>query len=518
MVADPVPSSSPSEDVDHLRDRVRLYAQVLLSIDLFAYLSDVVTPLFVYDVKPPEMPLWATVLRWSVTTGVLVTWLYTKLGRPGRTVLLVLESGITLTLSVVYTHIALAAMTGDSALYGPVFAMFGIALLLVIRSALVPSPVRRTVIIGIVAVASLFAITRATRGSMDPAAADGIGFIGSAFVITTAVTSHVIYGLRRTMRRALRLGQYELGRKIGEGGMGVVYEATHVMLRRPTAVKLLPIESVGEQTVLRFEREVRQTSRLEHPNSVAIFDYGRTPDGQFYYAMELLDGLTLQELVKDHGPVNAARAAGILGQAARALAEAHGLGLVHRDLKPANIMLCNRGGVPEMVKVLDFGLVKELDNPEVDDITQANAVVGTPHYLAPEAITKPNEVGPASDVYALGAVGYFLLTGREVFSGSSVIEICSKHLTQAPEPPSKLAGHALDARLEALLLRCLEKEPGDRPGDGRVLADALADLEIPGWSQADASDWWRMRPRTERASLDPAVEKTELAVDVARRT
>jgi serine/threonine-protein kinase len=297
----------------------------------------------------------------------------------------------------------------------------------------------------------------------------------------------------------------------------VVYEATHVMLRRPTAVKLLPIESVGEQTVARFEREVRQTSRLEHPNSVEIYDYGRTPDGQFYYAMELLDGFTLQDLVNEHGPVGAARAVAILAQAARALAEAHALGLVHRDLKPANIMLCQRAGVPDTVKVLDFGLVKEIDNPEASDITQANAVVGTPHYLAPEAITKPDSVGPASDVYALGAVGFFLVTGREVFSGTSVIEVCSRHLGATPETPSAVLGSAIDARFEALLLSCLAKEPGDRPRDGAALADALDAIDLSGWSRSDARVWWRNHPKPTRAEVDAAADKTELAVDIEHR-
>ncbi len=338
-------------------------------------------------------------------------------------------------------------------------------------------------------------------------------------MVATGFTSHVIYGLRRQVRHAMRLGQYELGRKLGEGGMGVVYEATHLMLRRPTAVKLLPIDKAGEQTIARFEREVRQTSRLEHPNSVSIYDYGRTPDGQFYYAMEYLDGVTLEQLVVMDGPVGAARAGLILQQAAHALAEAHAMGLIHRDIKPANIMLCERAGVPDTVKVLDFGLVKAIDDPGVDDnLTQANTIVGTPHYLAPEAISSPDDVGPPSDVYALGAIGFFLVTGREVFPGQSVIEVCSKHLKDAPEPPSAVRGVAIDPGFEALILRCLEKRPEDRPRDGAVLAHEIEQLDLAGWTLEDARAWWRELPGRRDGAMDGTPPpRTQLAVDVEGR-
>jgi serine/threonine-protein kinase len=365
----------------------------------------------------------------------------------------------------------------------------------------------------------LLVVASESISALDPVVIDALTFVGGAFVIATATTSHVIYGLRREVRDAMRLGQYELGRKLGEGGMGVVYEATHMMLRRPTAVKLLPIDKAGEQTVARFEREVQQTSRLEHPNSVYIYDYGRTPDGQFYYAMEYLDGVTLQQLVDIDGPVSAARAALILRQAAHALAEAHAMGLVHRDIKPANIMLCERAQVPDTVKVLDFGLVKAIDNPDGDDnITLADTVVGTPRYLAPEAISNPEDVGPPSDVYALGAVGFFLVTGREVFTGQSVIEVCSKHLSTAPESPSAVLGDAIDPGFEALILRCLEKQPEDRPRDGAVLADDIEQLDLQGWTVQDAGAWWRELPRRRtRATDSKPVERSQLAVNIEGR-
>ncbi len=343
-------------------------------------------------------------------------------------------------------------------------------------------------------------------------------------MVVTAVTSSVIYGLRQEVRAAERLGQYELTRKLGEGGMGIVYEATHVLLRRRTAVKLLPMDKSGEEAIARFEREVQQTSRLDHPNTVSIYDYGHTPDGQFYYAMEYLDGLDLDRLVRDHGPLGDARARQVLVQAARALAEAHTKGLVHRDVKPSNIMLCDRGGVPDTVKVLDFGLVKSVETGAANDdartiaVTQATTIVGTPQYLAPEAITSAAAFGPAGDVYALGAVGYFLLTGREVFSGTSPIEIISKHLTSPAPRLSDLIDRSVDTGLERVLMRCLAKDPQERCADGRDLAAALSSLDLEGWTEAQAQHWWDTHElRTQSKGPASSTARTRLDVDVESR-
>lgn len=306
--------------------------------------------------------------------------------------------------------------------------------------------------------------------------------------------------------------------------MGVVYEATHVLLRRRTAVKLLPIDKAGEEAIARFELEVRQTSRLEHPNNVSIYDYGHTPDGQFYYAMEYLNGLDLERLVRDHGPLGDARTLHLLSQAAQALAEAHRKGLVHRDVKPSNIMVCDRGGVPDTVKVLDFGLVKRVNLGDDDDsdrtieITQTTTIVGTPHYLAPEAIRGEKTVGPAADVYALGAVGYFLLAGREIFPGSSTIETFAKHLTAEPPSLSDVAGRPVDRRLEQALRRCLEKEPKNRFRDGRDFALALSSFQIGGWSEAEAQEWWDdHQPAAGSDTPVSSSARTQLAVDVQSR-
>jgi serine/threonine-protein kinase len=297
--------------------------------------------------------------------------------------------------------------------------------------------------------------------------------------------------------------------------MGVVYRARHALLRRPTAIKLLSPERADERQIRRFEREVQLTSLLTHPNTIAIYDFGRTPDGVFYYAMEHLDGITLEDLVTHDGPQRADRVRQIMLQACSALVEAHQLGLVHRDIKPANIMLSLRGGLADHVKVLDFGLVKELSEPEATSHSQP-ALLGTPLYLAPEAITNPEAVGPCSDLYALGAVGYQLLTGHPVFEGQTVVEVCSKHLMAEPEPPSLDGRLDVPEALERLVLQCLAKSPQGRPASAAALRDALRGLSLShAWTPADAQRWWDERAPVLRARI--AAQRGEAASD-ARAT
>ncbi|HVR20789.1 MAG TPA: serine/threonine-protein kinase [Polyangiaceae bacterium] len=271
-----------------------------------------------------------------------------------------------------------------------------------------------------------------------------------------------------------RFGEYTLGEKLGEGGMGVVYRANHRMLRRPAAIKLLPAKRAGEKNVERFEREVQLTSQLTHPNTIGIYDFGRAADGTFYYAMEYIDGIDLQTLVERDGPQDPARVTHLLAQVAAALSEAHAAGLVHRDVKPANLMVCDRGGARDVVKVLDFGLIREVtSDPSDRDTDDEGGVVGTPLYMAPEAITSPGSVDARSDVYAIGAVGYFLLTGVPPFSGESVVEVCSQHLYSEPVSPSKRRGTPIPRDLEQLLLRCLAKAPEERPANAAELWNEL---------------------------------------------
>jgi eukaryotic-like serine/threonine-protein kinase len=296
--------------------------------------------------------------------------------------------------------------------------------------------------------------------------------------------------LQKAVLQAKHLGQYTLEEKVGAGGMGTVYRARHAMLRRATAVKLLDVDKMSDAAVVRFEREVQSTSALTHPNTVAIFDYGRTPEGIFYYAMEYLDGMNLDALVARVGPLPEARVVFLLRQMCGALAEAHAAGLIHRDVKPANVFLTCRGGMHDFVKVLDFGLVKALDGKEAH-LTSANAVTGTPLYLSPEGVNHPDQVDARSDVYAIGAAGYFLLTGTPVFNGASVVEICMKHVSAVPDAPSVRLGKPIQPALEALILRCLAKSPADRPADAGVLLGELKACAVePRWTARDAAAWW----------------------------
>jgi len=400
------------------------------------------------------------------------------------------------------------------ALYVPLIArpemivLVALTLIMVGRAGYVPGTARRTlglcVLIGVGYVWMTFRVYSSITPehlALNPylVSADevAIGAAGTALIwwsmcaaMATGI-AHVIFGLRREVRDVKKLGQYNLEEKLGEGGMGVVYRAKHGMLRRPTAIKLLHPDANGEAAVERFAREVRLTARLTHPNTVTIYDYGRTPEGVFYYAMELLDGAHLEDIVSVDGPQPAGRVVKVLSEVASALTEAHGVGLIHRDVKPANIVLSFRGGVPDVAKVVDFGLVKEIDREASTGLTHHNSITGTPLYMAPEAITDPDDVDARSDIYALGAVGYFLLTGTHVFSAKTVVEVCSHHLHTKPESPSTRLGAPVPAALEALILDCLRKDPADRP---QTAADVVARIRrldlLDAWGDDEAAEWW----------------------------
>ena len=398
------------------------------------------------------------------------------------------------------------------------------------RAVALPSAVGRTVWISALAMVAIVAVNayvvaqQGVGGAMLAVASIDVGTWGVAAVTLAAISSRIIFGLRAEAAKVRRLGQYTLEEKIGEGGMGVVYRAYHAMLRRPTAIKLLPPEKVGEASICRFEREMQLTARLTHPNTVAVFDYGRTPEGLFYYAMEYLDGLNLDQLVREDGPQSPGRVIHLLLQACGALAEAHRVGLIHGDVKPANILLVDRGGVPDVVKVVDFGLVKRVDPAGIEatmTVTAGNVLQGTPLYLLPEAIKNEPNLDARSDLYALGAVAYFLLTGRPVFEADSIVEIFAHHLHTTPVPLSERAGREIPARLEAVILQCLAKDAGQRPTDAQALQRALAccPCEVP-WSSEDAAAWWaayRSRQQSQPRAHPERAELPTLAVDIGDR-
>ena len=328
-------------------------------------------------------------------------------------------------------------------------------------------------------------------------------FIWAIVVAMAASFSHTIYGLRKAVSDIRKLGQYTLGEKLGEGGMGVVYRASHGMLRRPTAIKLLRPERAGTEALRRFEREVQRTAMLTHPNTVTVFDYGRTTEGVFYYAMELLEGTSLQEMIEVDGPQPAERVIYLLAQAAGSLAEAHDAGLIHRDIKPGNILVVDRGGIPDLVKVVDFGLVKDVggDAETGATMTHADSITGTPHYMAPEALSAPDAVDARADIYALGAVGYWLLTGTHVFRGNTVMEVLAHHLHSPPDTPSARLGVAVERDLEKVLLACLAKRPDDRPKSASALREQLRSCYAARrWTSERAAEWWRLHRHQLRSS------------------
>ena len=306
---------------------------------------------------------------------------------------------------------------------------------------------------------------------------------------------------REAAIEAKQLGQYKLEEQLGEGAMGVVYRGRHAMLRRPTAIKLLNADRVNDTSISRFEREVQITSNLNHPNTVAIYDYGRTPEGVFYYAMEYLDGIDLQQLIDTYGPQPPGRVIFILRQICGSLYEAHSAGLVHRDIKPANLMINRRGGEGDVVKVLDFGLVKARSEQIGAGEEENESMAGTPLYMSPESIQLPGSVDACSDIYAVGAVGYFLLTGHPVFEAQSLSKLCQLHISEPPQPPSAKIGRPVPDDLETAILNCLEKDRARRPQTSRDLATALSKCRsVTEWTLDKADGWWSKHERGQLAT------------------
>ncbi len=327
--------------------------------------------------------------------------------------------------------------------------------------------------------------------------------------------SAVVYLLMRVARqaalRATQLGQYAIDERIGTGGFGTVYRGHHALMRRPVAVKLLS-PTANANSIARFEREVQLTCKLTHPNTIALYDYGHTPEGVFYYAMEYLEGLNLGELIKDFGPQPEGRVIHILRQVCASLAEAHSQGLVHRDIKPQNIFLTRRGGIPDFVKVLDFGLVKARNVEGQVELTAAHVTVGTPLYMSPEAIRNADTVDALSDLYSLGAVGYELLTGQPVFPGATVGEVLIQQLGGVPDKPSARLEKPVSPDLEEVILLCLAKTPKTRPATASVLDDMLAKcVSSTAWTRAYAEAWWNRRFPTNPEGAKAATLKVEHA-------
>lgn len=422
-------------------------------------------------------------------------WWLVRRGERGRLLLNAVDAGST----VGQTAFIAAVMTTIELRFRPDMSItMGSAYILIARAALVPSDAVRTLAIGLAsalsvvggALVSHLQVPLPERTLPVAVAVAQIATWSLLGVLLSVVISRVIYGLRQRVQASMRLGQYTLERKLGEGGMGVVYLARHALLRRPTAIKLLHPERSSGALLVRFEREVQLTSTLRNPNTIVVYDYGRTPEGVFYYVMEYLDGASLEELVTRTGPLPESRVVHILTGLSSALEEAHAVGLVHRDIKPGNAFVCRLGQHPDFVKLLDFGLVKDTVATGDVSATGVTTIMGTPLYLSPEAIVTPHTVDARSDLYALGAVAYFLLTGKPPFLGSSMMEVCAQHLHAPVVPPSQRLGRALEPALESLVLSCLEKDPTQRPASARELLARLERVTLEPWTRARAELSW----------------------------
>jgi eukaryotic-like serine/threonine-protein kinase len=357
---------------------------------------------------------------------------------------------------------------------------------------------RAALVIGPMALAPVLLVVGMTLGYPQVAAVMTVaGFMQHVLVMFVAAVAsvfgtHLINTLRCEVFEAKQLGQYRLIKPLGAGGMGEVYLAEHRMLKRPCAIKLIHPAQAGDPHVLaRFEREVRMTARLSHWNTVEIFDYGRTDDGTFFYVMEYLPGLSLQELLDRHVPLPAERVVHLLRQTCQALREAHAIGLIHRDIKPGNVFAAQRGGLYDVAKLLDFGLVKAVTEAPSARLTHEGGISGTPLFMSPEQARGVGNLDARSDIYSLGAVAYALLTGRPPFDSKNPMDVMIAHVRDEVVPSSE---HQADvpADLEDVILRCLAKSPDDRFQDVDSLEQALAECAAADqWTQSHAAHWWR---------------------------
>jgi serine/threonine-protein kinase len=319
--------------------------------------------------------------------------------------------------------------------------------------------------------------------------------------VAAVVPARTFHRMSRKLREARDLGSYELQERLGEGGMGEVWRARHRLLARPAAIKLVRPQMLGSDdtttrlSLKRFESEAQATAALTSPHTIRIFDYGVTDDGRFYYVMELLEGRDMASLVAEQGPLPVGRVLYLLKQICHSLTEAHARGLVHRDIKPANIFVCRMGLDYDVAKVLDFGLVRQTDRSHEHDLTASLAslegVVGTPAFMAPESLTGDQPVDRRADIYALGCVAFFLLTGEEVFHGRKPLQALMDHVTTPPPRPSSRTSGSVPGWVDDLVLACLSKDPADRPQTAAEIQSRIAMLEgTPTWTPAMAREWW----------------------------
>ncbi|HEU4724797.1 MAG TPA: serine/threonine-protein kinase [Candidatus Eisenbacteria bacterium] len=436
-----------------------------------------------------------------------------------------------LRIGLVY-EVATAALVSGLFNWKPVIGTSGVSWLCVIilvYPSIVPSTPRSTAIASFLAASMdpLFLLLAAARGenfNRDPFLLIWHFMPTYISVALATIPSKLIANLGRQVRKARELGAYQLGEMIGRGGMGEVYRARHRFLARPAAIKLIRSEALGgnrgaELTIQRFRREAQAAASLRSPHTISLYDFGVTDDGVFYYVMELLDGVDLETLVRRFGPVSAPRTIYLIRHVCHSLGEAHARGMVHRDIKPSNIHTCRLGLNVDFVKVLDFGLVKTNLATSQDQtlLTSPDVTTGTPAFMAPEMALGEVEVDSRADIYALGCVAYWLLTGRLVFEAESAVKMMLQHIQSDPVPPSQLTEIDVPPELDAIILACLSKKPEDRPASTLELAHRLEAIAVrETWNADRAEEWWE-RHLPASAPMTPLHQETPLAtVHVAR--
>ena len=454
--------------------------------------------------RAPEWIYWQSTDNIPLISTVLSLALYWYTRRPDRDPNNVLNIGL---LHMVWTGIALGLMVHwepmpEPTSITPVVSWIGVVVLMF--AAIVPNAPWKVAVAGAIAVSMnpigmLIAHARGVWHLESLTDALIMHYQDCLIVGVAAVVSRVVVGLGQEVAKARELGSYQLGELLGRGGMGEVYKATHRMLARPAAIKLIRPEmlsaagSRGSQAALtRFRREATSAASLQSPHTVRLYDFGVTADGTFYFAMELLEGMDLERLVRAHGPLPASRVVHILRQVCESLEEAHASGLVHRDIKPANIHIGRLGLRYDFAKVLDFGLVKREVESDVTftQATVAAEATGTPAYMAPETALGQDVDGRA-DLYALGCVAYYLLTGSLVFDGQGLQQIV-KRLQEEPVPPSRRTELPIPDALDALVISLLARDPAARPASATEVRARLDTVPVPPWTDEQAAEWWRL--------------------------
>ncbi len=498
--------SLPRDLLDRARDRVKLIALLLLGATLFLLISDVPAEGLGVLFKSMDQAM-----SWTIVVMSAVLYAFARSKRFGSKLILNLglsyEIAVCLLLALGIPHahhldaLELGAVEHLTDLLPfttwttPIIIMFPL---------IIPSPPAKTLWVALAAAATtpLGVAIYEWAGVFDvelrayphvtasPAIAVAVAYFGS----------RVVYGMGLEVRRAREMGSYRLTELLGRGGMGEVWKAKHRLLARPAAIKLVQPEMLGvadevaRLTALkRFEREAQTTASLRSPHTIELYDFGVTADNTFYYVMELLEGYNMETLVQRFGPLPSERAIYLLRQMCHSLAEAHERDLIHRDIKPANAFVCRYGRDCDFVKLLDFGLVKVQPGTGGADLrlTSGNFPGGTPSFMAPEQVLDDRKVDARTDIYALGCVAYWLVTGKLVFEGETAMQMVTDHVHKRPTPPSQRVERAIPQRFENLILTCLEKDPSRRPHGADALSKALAECETAdGWTPERAEQWW----------------------------